>query len=291
MTALRITSLTAPLIAALLLTACSKNDSTAAAAASTPSAKSVEVSSPAPAAPATAPSSAEVSPERDLATAANALAGATEASAAAPGAPAAAVAPAVSAPAAPAPVVATAAPVAAPAKPTAADVEATRKQAQIEWALKQDEIKNDPNGQWATGAKASSTFNDAKGNTSYSANQATGEPNVQVYSTTPQAWSSKTPDSGIEWLELTFARPVHATAVRVRESSGSGALIKIEVFDEKGAAHTVWSGTDATKELNYLIAEFSKTAFMTNRVKLTLATNVVSGWNQIDAVQLVGSTQ
>ena len=298
MTALRITSLTATLIAALLLTACSKNDSTAeaaapaasAAAASTPSAKSVEASSPSPAAPAATPSSAEVSPERDLATAANALAGATtEASAAAPGAPVAPVAPAVAAAAAPAPVVATAA--AAPPKPTAADIEATRKQAQIAWALKQDEIKSDPNGQWATDAKASSTFNDAKGNTSYSASQATGEPNVQTYSTTPQAWSSKTPDSGIEWLELTFAKPVHANAVRVRESSGSGALIKIEVFDEKGVAHTVWSGTDSTKELNYLTAEFPKTAFMTNRVKLTLATNVVSGWNQIDAVQLVGSIQ
>jgi len=187
--------------------------------------------------------------------------------------------------------VAPAAPAAPAAPPTAAEREAERKKAQIEWALKQDEIKSDPNGQWATDAKASSTFNDAKGNTSYSANQATGEPNVQAYSTTPQAWSSKTPDSGIEWLELTFAKPVRANAVRVRESSGSGALIKIEVFDEKGASHTVWSGADSTKELNYLIAEFPKTAFMTNRVKLTLATNVVGGWNQIDAVQLVGSIQ
>jgi len=195
------------------------------------------------------------------------------------------VATAASAPAA------TAAPAAPAAPPTAADREAERKKAQIEWALKQDEIKSDPNGQWATDAKASSTFNDAKGNTSYSASQATGEPNVQTYSTTPQAWSSKTPDSGIEWLELTFAKPVRANAVRVRESSGSGALIKIEVFDEKGVAHTVWSGADSTKELNYLIAEFPKTAFMTNRVKLTLATNVVGGWNQIDAVQLVGSIQ
>jgi hypothetical protein len=203
-----------------------------------------------------------------------------------------AVAPAASAPAATAaPAAATAAPAAPAAPPTAAEREAERKKAQIEWALKQDEIKSDPNGQWATDAKASSTFNDAKGNTSYSANQATGEPNVQTYSTTPQAWSSKTPDSGIEWLELTFAKPVRANAVRVRESSGSGALIKIEVFDEKGAAHTVWTGADSTKELNYLIAEFPKTAFMTNRVKLTLATNVVGGWNQIDAVQLVGSNQ
>ena len=114
---------------------------------------------------------------------------------------------------------------------------------------------------------------------------------MQVYSTTPQAWSSKTPDSGIEWLELGFSKSVFATAVRVRESSGSGALIKIEVFDDKGAGHTVWSGADPTKELNYLVAEFPKTAFKTNRVKVTLATNVVGGWNQIDAVQLVGTDQ
>jgi len=257
-----LTTIAASLLA-LTISGCSTADSApAATAAAAPAAGSASAAAPAASAPAAAPVTAAAAP----ATVAADVSAAS--SAVAPAAPAAPAAP-----------------------PTAAEREAERKKAQIEWALKQDEIKSDPNGQWATDAKASSTFNDANGNTSYSASQATGEPNVQAYSTTPQAWSSKTPDSGIEWLELTFAKPVRANAVRVRESSGSGALIKIEVFDEKGVAHTVWSGADSTKELNYLIAEFPKTAFMTNRVKLTLATNVVSGWNQIDAVQLVGSTQ
>jgi hypothetical protein len=267
-----LTTIAASLLA-LAISGCSTADSApAATAAAAPAA------APAASAPAAPPATAAAAP----ATVAADVSAASSA-----------VAPAASAPAATtaAPAAATAAPAAPAAPPTAAEREAERKKAQIEWALKQDEIKSDPNGQWATDAKASSTFNDAKGNTSYSASQATGEPNVQTYSTTPQAWSSKTPDSGIEWIELTFAKPVRANAVRVRESSGSGALIKIEVFDEKGAAHTVWTGTDSTKELNYLIAEFPKTAFMTNRVKLTLATNVVGGWNQIDAVQLVGSIQ
>jgi len=260
---------------ALAISGCSKADSApAATAAAAPAASSASAAAPASSAPAAVPATAAAAPATVVA----------DVSAASP-----AVAPVASAPAATAALLAATAAPAAP--PTAAEREAERKKAQIEWALKQDEIKSDPNGQWATDAKASSTFNDAKGNTSYSASQATGEPNVQTYSTTPQAWSSKTPDSGIEWLELTFAKPVRANAVRVRESSGSGALIKIEVFDEKGASHTVWSGADSTKELNYLIAEFPKTAFMTNRVKLTLATNVVGGWNQIDAVQLVGSIQ
>jgi hypothetical protein len=77
----------------------------------------------------------------------------------------------------------------------------------------------------------------------------------------------------------------------VRESCGSGAVIKVEVFDEQGVAHTVWSGSDPTTELNYLMVKFPRTTFMTERVKVTLATNVVPGWNEIDAVQLVGTDQ
>jgi hypothetical protein len=78
---------------------------------------------------------------------------------------------------------------------------------------------------------------------------------------------------------------VHAEEVSIRESCGSGAVIKVEVFDEQGAAHTVWAGNDPTTDLNYLILKTPKTAFKTDRVKITLATNVVSRWNEIDAVQ------
>ena len=63
---------------------------------------------------------------------------------------------------------------------------------------------------------------------------------------------------------------------------------KVEIFDDKGAPHTVWSGNDPTKELNYFPVKFDKTTYKTDRVKVTLATNVVPGWNEIDAVQLVG---
>jgi hypothetical protein len=167
--------------------------------------------------------------------------------------------------------------------------EASRKRLQIEWALKEDEIKNDPNGQWAAQASGSSAYNDAKGNAPYAASQATGTPNVESYGNNPSAWSTKTPDAGIEWLDLQYAKPVHATKVRVRESYGSGAVIKVELFDEQGASHVVWTGSDATKELNYLAVEFPKTSYKANRVKVTLATNIVHGWNAIDAVQLVGT--
>src|ERR1700730_18381278 len=179
----------------------------------------------------------------------------------------------------------------ATAAPDAAASEAGAKMAAADWALKQEEIKSDPNGEWAIQATASSTYNDAQGMGGYSANQATGVPNVDTYGDNGAAWTSKTPDGGIEWLDLKYPKPVYATEVRVRESCGSAAVIKVEVFDDKGGAHAIWQGNDPTKDLNYLMAKFPKTAFKTDHVKLTLATNVVEGWNEIDAVQLVGTDQ
>jgi len=183
----------------------------------------------------------------------------------------------------------------APAAPAAAAdsgsnaAETTAKLAGAEWALKQDAIKHDPNGQWAIQATASSTYNDAKDTASWSANKVTGAPNVDTYGDNGEAWAPKTQDGGIEWLDLKYPRPVHAAEVRVRESCGAGAVIKVEVFDEQGAGHTVWSGNDPTTDLNYLIVKFPPTTFKTDRVKVTLATNVIPGWNEIDAVQLVGT--
>jgi hypothetical protein len=182
-------------------------------------------------------------------------------------------------------------PAAAPASVDNAASETASKMAAADWAMKQDEIKNDPNGQWAIQATASSTYNDAQGTAGYSANQATGAPNVDKYADDGAAWTSKTADGGIEWLDLKYPKPVHATEVRVRESCGSGAVIKVEIFDEQGGSHIVWQGNDPTKDLNYLIATFPKTTFKADRVKVTLATNVVPGWNEIDAVQLVGTDQ
>ena len=179
----------------------------------------------------------------------------------------------------------------APLSGDAQGAETTAKLAGAAWALKQDEIKNDPNGQWAIQASASSTYNGAQGTASWSANQVTGPPNVEKYGDDGNAWAPKTPDAGIEWVDLKYPKPVYATAVRIRESCGSGAVIKVELFDESSKPHAVWAGNDPTTDLNYLIVNLGKTPYKSDRVKVTLATNVVPGWNEIDAVQLVGTDQ
>lgn len=159
----------------------------------------------------------------------------------------------------------------------------------VEWALQQDEIKNDPKGQWATSGTASSTFNDATGHDRFGAWQATGAPNVDQEGDNGSAWAPKTPDAGIEWINLGFSKPVAATGLRIRESAGAGTVIKVELIDTQGTSHSLWSGKDPTKGINYFMLTFPKTDYKVDHVKITLATNLVPGWNEIDAVQLLGS--
>ena len=150
------------------------------------------------------------------------------------------------------------------------------------------EFSRDPRGQWATGAEASSEY----GPKNYSAQQATGAPNVTSYGDHAEAWASKTPDGREEWLKLTFATPVSATAVRVRQTYNPGAISKIEAFAADGRAAVVWSGRDTTVYARNQIAWFTTTfeppPFPVQTIKLTLDSVAVKGWNEIDAVQLVG---
>jgi hypothetical protein len=198
--------------------------------------------------------------------------------------PAAPVAPAASQPAA----TNAAAPAAASAP--AEDPEALAKRQKIEYALNEEKIATDPHGQWASEATASTTYQDAKANENYAANQATGAPNVIGYGDNPQAWAPKEADAGIEWLQVGFVKPVNATGIRIRQNVGGGAIIKVELLDDKGDRHTIFEGSDAEKYDEYhqwFTRTFDKTAYVVKGAKITLATNAVSGWNEIDAVQLL----
>jgi hypothetical protein len=173
------------------------------------------------------------------------------------------------------------------------DPEIAKKRKAMEFALKEDEIKNDPKGQWAVNAKASTSYGDLNNpQASYHPMQATGVPDVDRHSDDSSSWATKEADAGIEWIELDYAKPVNATEIRIRQTFNPGAIIKVELFDESGAAQNVWQGPDVTNypenEIVWLNVAVEKTAYKTQKVKITLATNAVNGWNEIDAVQLIG---
>jgi hypothetical protein len=143
----------------------------------------------------------------------------------------------------PAPAARTGAPAASSAASADEDPEVAAKNRKIEFAIAEQTLGNDPHGQWATSATASTTYNDAKDNASYAASQATGAPNVLRYSDDGNGWAPKDADAGIEWLQLGFAKPVNATGIRVRQNSGGGAIIKIELQDSSAVAATIGNAT------------------------------------------------
>lgn len=193
-----------------------------------------------------------------------------------------------------------AAPVSAPATqstpaPATDAAPMDEKAAAIQAALQEEAIVSDPRGQWAITATASSTYSSDKApesKNSYAPFAAAGAPNVERYGDDGNAWASEMSDKGIEWLEVKFAKPVQATQVRIRQSFNPGAIIKVELIEEGGARHAVWQGTDDTKyttgAVHWFDKSFEKTAYKVNGARITLATNAVSGWNEIDAVQLLG---
>jgi hypothetical protein len=75
--------------------------------------------------------------------------------------------------------------------------------------------------QWATGATASTQYSTSE----WSAFQATGMPNAdgcnECNGDDPRAWEGLAPD-GVDWLELTYARRVRPTEIRIYEVWGVG---------------------------------------------------------------------
>jgi hypothetical protein len=182
-------------------------------------------------------------------------------------------------------------PAEAAAEQEAAAADKARKQAALDYATMEDRYLNDPKGQWASSAKASSSFGSAgkeppESKSSNTPWQATGAPNSD-------SWSNDHQDMGIDWLELKYDRPVQATEVRVVITNGVGAVSKLELIDEAGTAHELWSGTDDTTRdrrgpRTWLVRTFEKTPYKAVGVKVSFANAVVNGYKEVDAVQLVG---
>ena len=152
-------------------------------------------------------------------------------------------------------------------------------------------IRGDAAGQWAATATAKTEYD----RNQYSATRATGAPNVAVAGNSPDAWCPSSRDEGLDWLELTFANPVQAVEVRVRQNDAPGAIIKVEAIESNGTVHVWWEGVDpyqrtAVREIVWFAVRVPKTSYLVSRIKLTLNLASGPGYKEIDAVQLVAAS-
>lgn len=123
---------------------------------------------------------------------------------------------------------------------------------------------------------------------SWGPEQATGPPDTFQAGDFSTAWAARTPDGGHEWLRLEFTNAVDVAEVHVYESYNPGAIAKVTAFQGDDREITLWEGVEpeaAAPVVRMFAAPFPARI---NAVKIYLDTRRVSGWNEIDAVELIG---
>jgi hypothetical protein len=144
-------------------------------------------------------------------------------------------------------------------------------------------------GQWADKVLG---FSSQYGSGDWSASRALDLPDTPGWGDQGTAWAPESPGgAGItEFISVGFEVPVFASGAMIRETYGNGFVQRIDALDLQGAAHTVWIGTDDSARLS--AAEFAvswkPTPFAVGGLKVFVDTGSSDGWEEIDAIQLLG---
>jgi hypothetical protein len=123
---------------------------------------------------------------------------------------------------------------------------------------------------------------------SWSPGQAAGAPDTQQAGDVRTAWASQNQDGGAEWLKLEYERPVELAQIRVRETYNPGAVSAITALLENGSEVTLWEGEEPKSEAPVEMEFNVPIGIVAKKVTVHLDTARVPGWNEIDAVELVG---
>jgi sugar lactone lactonase YvrE len=139
--------------------------------------------------------------------------------------------------------------------------------------------------QWAAEAVASSEYSDPD----WAAFQATGAPDTDGCGDYATAWASLEQDT-IEWLELTYDLAVTPTEVNIYQSHVPDQVVRVELLDENGAYHEIYTAAPAMTDCPYVLSIPVEGAdYQVVGVKITIDQSQIGlPWNEIDAVELVG---
>lgn len=141
--------------------------------------------------------------------------------------------------------------------------------------------------QWASSAKASSSYSDPD----WSAMQAIGEPEVDECVDDVRAWASLNSDT-LEWLELSYDIPVIPTEINIYQSFNPSQVVEVQITDITGETYIAWTGepkrVDYCPDLMTISIELYEERYF-DKVTVFVDQSIMGwGWTEIDAVELVG---
>jgi hypothetical protein len=124
---------------------------------------------------------------------------------------------------------------------------------------------------------------------SWGPEQVLGPPNTHSAGDIPTAWAPLSSQGGAnEWLHVNYDRSVDISEVRVRETYNPGAISKLAAVLPDGREMTLWEGTEPKSEAPVDMSFSVPPGVSAQSVKIYLDRTRVSGWNEIDSVELIG---
>jgi hypothetical protein len=119
--------------------------------------------------------------------------------------------------------------------------------------------------------------------------QAVGAPDTMTAGDHRTAWAPANSDGGVEWLEAEFAKLSDLSQVVVRQTSNPGGITKVVAITETGAEVPIWQGEDPSRGQKLADTPFSVPPGVNARkVKIFVDTSKMPGWEEIDAIKVVG---
>jgi hypothetical protein len=140
--------------------------------------------------------------------------------------------------------------------------------------------------QYAASAQADSQL----GELDYAAVQVTGPPNTDSCGDFPTAWATLAPD-GVGILTVFFGQLVTPTRIQIYQTFNPGFITQVTITDLLGEVHLVYEGVPQPSPEcpSILTIPIANADYAGNVVTITLdQTGSPGGWNQIDAVELIG---
>ena len=135
-----------------------------------------------------------------------------------------------------------------------------------------------PRVQWANSVRAvSSEYTPTR----WSAQQVLGPPDAQAGGDNPNAWASLTADGGPEFIEVGFPQAARLSGLEIYESYNPGAVRSVELIGASGRRVTI-STVGSVRQLGFTCTEEPIVG-----ARITLASDQVSGWNELDAIGAV----
>lgn len=118
--------------------------------------------------------------------------------------------------------------------------------------------------------------------------QATGPPDSLRAGDQTTAWATLQADGGVEWLQTQYERAVEIAQVRVLENDAPGAVVKIVALTAGGSEVVLWQGDEPRLAAPADQVFPVPPGIVAQSIRVYLDTRKVPGWNEIDAVELIG---